>query len=45
MRARIPGARLVIVPGAGHAVNGKAPAAFNAAVRDFLPARRRDPAR
>jgi 3-oxoadipate enol-lactonase len=32
----IPGARLVVIPGAGHVSNQEQPAAFNAAVRDFL---------
>jgi len=31
----IPGARLVIIPGAGHVSNLEQPALFNAAVRDF----------
>ncbi len=34
--SRIPGARLVVVPGAGHLNNAEAPEAFNAAVRSFL---------
>jgi 3-oxoadipate enol-lactonase len=32
----IPGARFVIVPGGGHAVNQENPAAFNAELRGFL---------
>jgi pimeloyl-ACP methyl ester carboxylesterase len=36
--AAIPGARLVIVPGAGHVVNLQAPAPFNAALTAFLDA-------
>jgi len=35
MRDLIPGARLVVIPGAGHVSNLEAPAAFDAAVRDF----------
>ena len=31
----IPGARLVVIPGAGHVSNLAAPSLFNAAVRDF----------
>ena len=34
----IPGARSVTLPGVGHMSNMEAPAAFNAAVRDFLTA-------
>ncbi|HKE76270.1 MAG TPA: alpha/beta fold hydrolase [Acidimicrobiales bacterium] len=36
MAERIPGARLVVVPGAGHAANMERPAAFDAAVAGFL---------
>lgn len=36
MAAAIPGARLHIIPGAGHVSNIEAPAAFNAALGDFL---------
>ncbi len=36
MAAKIPGARKVIVPAAGHAANIDQPAAFNTAVLDFL---------
>ncbi len=36
MAAKIPGARKVIVPGAGHAANLHQPAAFNAAMGAFL---------
>lgn len=36
MAAKIPGARQVVVPGAGHAANIDQPAAFNAAVEAFL---------
>ena len=36
MAAKIPGARRVVIPGAGHAANLDQPVAFNAAVEDFL---------
>ncbi|MGE4048183.1 MAG: alpha/beta fold hydrolase [Acetobacteraceae bacterium] len=36
MAAKIPGARKVIIPDAGHAANLHQPAAFNAAMGDFL---------
>lgn len=36
MHARIPGSRLEIIPGAGHAVEMEAPERFNAEVRSFL---------
>ncbi|MCC6418913.1 MAG: alpha/beta fold hydrolase [Gemmataceae bacterium] len=36
MAAKIPGARKVVIPGAGHAANIDQPAAFNAAVEEFL---------
>lgn len=36
MRAAIPGARLAIIPGAGHLSNLEQPAAFNQALRGFL---------
>ncbi len=36
MAAKIPGARKVVIPGAGHAANIDQPATFNAAVLDFL---------
>ena len=36
MAAKIPGARRVVVPGAGHAANLDQPEAFNAAVADFV---------
>ena len=36
MAAAIRGARLVVLPGAGHLAHLEYPAAFNAAVRDFL---------
>lgn len=36
MTAKIPGARKVVIPDAGHAANIDNPAAFNAAVEDFL---------
>ena len=36
MAAKIPGARKVVVPGAGHAANIDQPEAFNAAVLGFL---------
>jgi pimeloyl-ACP methyl ester carboxylesterase len=35
LHAAIPGARLAVIPGAGHVSNLEAPARFNAAVRDF----------
>jgi pimeloyl-ACP methyl ester carboxylesterase len=36
MAAKIPGARKVLIPEAGHAVNLDQPALFNATVQDFL---------
>jgi pimeloyl-ACP methyl ester carboxylesterase len=36
LRAAIPGARLVVLPGVGHVCNIEAPIEFNLAVRDFL---------
>lgn len=36
MRDAIRGSRLVVIPGAGHLAHLEHPAAFNAAVRDFL---------
>lgn len=36
MAAKIPGAEKVVVPGAGHAANIDQPAAFNAAVLNFI---------
>ena len=44
MTGKIPGARKVVIPGAGHAANLDQPAAFNAAVADFLAALPRGPA-
>ncbi len=38
MAARIPGARLVVLPAAGHLANLEQPAAFNAALAAFLAA-------
>ncbi len=38
MTAKIPGARKAVIPGAGHAANLDQPAAFNAAVTEFLQA-------
>ena len=38
MAAKIPGARKVVIPGAGHAANVDQPEAFNRAVLDFLEA-------
>jgi pimeloyl-ACP methyl ester carboxylesterase len=35
MRDAIPGARLAVIPGAGHVSNLEEPAQFNAVVRDF----------
>jgi 3-oxoadipate enol-lactonase len=40
MRARIPGARLVTIDGAGHLPNMERPAAFNRVLEEFLEARR-----
>jgi 3-oxoadipate enol-lactonase len=42
MAARIPGARFVVVPDAGHLANLEQPSAFDAALRDFLRSIRRD---
>ena len=36
LQGAIPGSRLVVLPDTGHVVSLEAPAAFNAAVRDFL---------
>jgi len=36
LAAAIPGARLVVIPNAGHLSNLEQPEAFNAAVREFL---------
>ncbi len=36
MEASIPGATLIIIPGAGHLVNLEQPEIFNQAVRDFI---------
>ena len=36
LRDAIPGARLVIIPGAGHVSNQEQPTLFNTAVREFL---------
>jgi pimeloyl-ACP methyl ester carboxylesterase len=33
---RIPGARVVMIPGAGHTVHHDAPDAFNTALKEFL---------
>lgn len=38
MRKLIDGAQLVVIPGAGHGVNGEVPEKFNATVREFLSA-------
>jgi pimeloyl-ACP methyl ester carboxylesterase len=38
MAAKIPGAKKVVIPDAGHAANIDQPTAFNAALRDFLDA-------
>jgi pimeloyl-ACP methyl ester carboxylesterase len=42
MAAKIPGARKVVIPDAGHAANMDQPAAFNAAILDFLREARLD---
>jgi pimeloyl-ACP methyl ester carboxylesterase len=42
MASKIPGAKKVVIPGAGHAANLDQPAAFNAAVADFLAGLRSD---
>jgi pimeloyl-ACP methyl ester carboxylesterase len=39
--AQIPGATLVVLPGAGHVCNIEAPEAFDRAVRRFLHAAER----
>jgi 3-oxoadipate enol-lactonase len=36
MAAKIPGARFLTVPGAGHLINLEQPAAFNAALEGFF---------
>jgi pimeloyl-ACP methyl ester carboxylesterase len=36
MAAKIPGAKKVVIPGAGHSANLDQPQAFNAALLDFL---------
>nr|MEA2798662.1 hypothetical protein [Phenylobacterium sp.] len=36
MAAKIPGAKKVVIPDAGHSANIDQPAAFNAALLDFL---------
>jgi pimeloyl-ACP methyl ester carboxylesterase len=36
LQARIPAAKLVVLPGVGHISNAEAPEAFNACVREFL---------
>ena len=43
LHAAIPGARLLVLPGAGHAVNVEAPEEFNTAVRAFLGSSAVDP--
>lgn len=45
MAAKIPGAKFVTIPGAGHAANIDQPDAFNAAVSDFLRSAVVSPAR
>jgi pimeloyl-ACP methyl ester carboxylesterase len=44
LRDAIPGARLVLIPGAGHVSNLEAPARFSEAIRGFClpPGHRRD---
>jgi pimeloyl-ACP methyl ester carboxylesterase len=42
MAGKIPGARKVVIENAGHAANIDQPAAFNAAVLDFLRQRGMD---
>jgi pimeloyl-ACP methyl ester carboxylesterase len=42
MAAKIPGAKKVVIPGAGHAANIDQPEAFNAAIVDFLQEARLD---
>jgi len=42
MAAKIPGARKVVIPGAGHAANIDQPAAFNTAILEFLREARLD---
>ncbi|MHB8530676.1 MAG: alpha/beta fold hydrolase [Caulobacteraceae bacterium] len=44
MAAKIPGAKKVVIAGAGHAANIDQPAAFNAAIVDFLEGAERAPA-
>jgi len=36
MAAKIPGARLEVIPAAGHAANLEQPEAFNRVLREFL---------
>lgn len=36
LRARIPSAELIVIPGVGHVSNAEAPAVFNAHVREFI---------
>ena len=36
LQARIPAAKLVVIPGVGHISNAEAPEALNASVREFL---------
>jgi pimeloyl-ACP methyl ester carboxylesterase len=36
MRSRIPGARKIVMAGAGHAINAEDPAGFEREVLDFL---------
>ena len=38
MAAKIPGAKKVVIPNAGHAANIDQPEAFNRAIGDFLDA-------
>lgn len=45
LHARIPGSRLVVLPGVGHDANMEAPETFNDAVRTFLRSLKAEPVR